>query len=119
MRFMVMVKMPEDIEAAPPALSETMGREMGELFASGAMVDAGGLFPLMQSTEIRVAKGQLSVTDGPFAEAKEVAGGFAILQVDSPDEAAKLAHRVAEIHQEFWPGWEGSIEVRQIAEPNG
>jgi hypothetical protein len=82
------------------------------------MVDAAGLFPLALSTEIRVAGGRLTVTDGPYAEAKEVAGGYAILQVDTPERAVARAREVAELHQHFWPGWEGSIEVRQITEPD-
>lgn len=118
MRFLVMVKMREDVGDAPPALVEAMGRGMAETFASGAMVDAGGLFPTALSTEIRLRGGQVTVTDGPYAEAKEVAGGFSILEVPSQEEAVRLARRVAELHQEFWPGWEGSVEVRRIAEPS-
>ena len=117
MRFMVTVKMRDDVGEAPAALQETMGRRMAEVFASGAMVDAGGLFPLAMSTEIRVAAGLVSVTDGPYAEAKEVAGGYSILDVPSHDEAVRLAREVAEIHREFWPSWEGSVEVRRIAGP--
>jgi hypothetical protein len=83
MRFLVMVKMREDVGEAPAALAEAMGRGIGEALASGVMVDAGGLFPMSLSTEIRVAGGQVTVTDGPYAEAKEVAGGFSILEVPS------------------------------------
>ena len=99
MRFMVTVKMREDAGEAPAALQEAMGRGMQEMFASGEMVDAAGLFPLALSTEIRVASGQLTVTDGPYAEAKEVAGGYAILQVASPEQAVARAREVAELHQ--------------------
>ena len=117
MRFLVTVKMREDVGPPPPELVEAMGRGIGEMFASGVMLDAGGLFPTAVSTEIRVAKGEVIVTDGPYAEAKEVAGGFSIVQVASPEEAVRLARRVAEIHHQFWPGWEGAVEVRRIADP--
>ena len=117
MRFLVTVKMREDVGQPPPELAEAMGRGMGEMFASGVMLDAGGLFPTAVSTEIRVAQGEVFVTDGPYAEAKEVAGGFSILQAASPEEAVRLARRVAEMHREFWPGWEGAVEVRRIADP--
>lgn len=112
---MVMVKMREDVGAPPEALNEAMGQEIGEAFASGVMLDAGALAPTASSTELRVAVGRLSVTDGPYAEAREVVGGFSILQADSDEHAVALARRVAELHQEFWPGWEGSVEVRAIA----
>ncbi len=114
MRYMVTVKMREDVGAPPAALSEAMQREMEQAFASGVMLDAGGLAPPPQSTELRVAAGGLSVTDGPYAEAKEVVGGYAIVQADSQEQAVGLARRVTELHQQFWPGWEGSVEVRAI-----
>jgi hypothetical protein len=118
MRYMVFVKMAEDVGEPPAELVETMGKEMGEAFASGWMVDAGGLYPTAQSTEIRVAAGGLTVTDGPYSEVKEVVGGYSIIEVRSQDEAVAAARRVAEIHREHWPAWEGSIEVRRIAGPD-
>jgi hypothetical protein len=116
MRYLVFVKMAEDVGTPPPALVEAMGREMGQAFADGSMLDAGGLYPTAQSTEIRVAAGRLTVTDGPFTEVKEVVGGYSIIEARSPEEAVAGARRVAELHQEHWPEWEGSIEVRRITE---
>jgi hypothetical protein len=117
MRFMVFVKMAEDVGEAPPALQEAMGQSMAEAFAAGSMIDAGGLYPTAQSTEVRVADGAVTQTDGPYAEAKEVVGGYAILEARSAEEAVEGARRVAQIHVDFWPGWEGSVEVRRITEP--
>jgi hypothetical protein len=117
MRYLVFVKMAEDVGEAPPALQEAMGQAMAEAFAAGSMIDAGGLYPTAQSTEIRVRNGAVSQTDGPYAEAKEVVGGYAILEARSPEEAVEGARRVAQIHVDFWPGWEGSVEVRRISEP--
>jgi hypothetical protein len=118
MRYMVFVKMAENVGAPPAELVETMGKEMADAFASGWMVDAGGLYPTSQSTEIRVTAGDVTVTDGPYAEAKEVVGGYSIIEVRSQDEAVAAARRVAEIHREHWPTWEGSVEVRRIAGPD-
>jgi len=117
MRYLVFVKMKEDVGDAPAALQEVMGREMGEAFASGSMIDAGGLYPTAQSTEMRLTAGAITTTDGPYAEAKEVVGGYSIIEARSHEEAVQGARRVLEIHQEFWPGWEGSVEVRRIAGP--
>lgn len=114
MRYMVFVKMAENVGEAPPALFEVMGREMGELFASGMMRDAGGLAGNSESTEVRLRGGALSVTDGPFAEGREVVGGYSIIEVGSHEEAVANARRVMEIHQQYWPGWEGYAEVRRI-----
>jgi len=117
MRYMVFVKMAEDVGDAPPALVEAMGREMGAAFAAGSMIDAGGLYPTAQSTEIRLSAGTVTTTDGPYAEAKEVVGGYSIIEARSQEEAVEGARRVIELHQEHWPEWEGSVEVRRISGP--
>jgi len=118
MRYMVFVKMAEDVGDAPPELVEAMGREMGQAFADGSMVDAGGLYPTAQRTEIRLAGGTVTNSDGPYAEAKEVVGGYSIIEARSQEEAVAGARRVIELHQEFWPGWEGSVEVSRISGPD-
>jgi len=118
MRYMVFVKMPEDVGEPTAALVEAMGEEMQKAFASGLMVDAGGLYPPSQSTELRLAGGTITTTDGPYAEAKEVVGGYSIIEVRSEEEAVANARRVLELHQEHWTGWEGSVEVRRIAGPD-
>jgi hypothetical protein len=115
MRYMVFVKMREDVGSPPPELMQTMGAALEEAFENGAMIDAGGLSPTAQSTEIRLVDGEITTTDGPYAEAKEVAGGYSIIEVRSEEEAVANARRVLEIHRDFWPGWEGSVEVRRIA----
>jgi hypothetical protein len=117
MRFMVLVKMREDVGDAPAALHAVMGRELSQAFADGSIIDAGGLWPTAQSVEMRLANGAITVTDGPYAEAKEVAGGYSILEARSQEEAAAGARRVLQIHLENWPGWEGSVEVRRISGP--
>jgi hypothetical protein len=118
MRYMAFVKMAEDVGDAPAELQEVMGREMQEAFASGSMIDAGGLYPTAQSTEFRVVGGELLTSDGPYAEAKEVVGGYAILEARSHEEALAGARRVAEIHIQHWPGWEGSVEIRRVSGPD-
>jgi hypothetical protein len=114
MRYMVFVKMAEDIGEAPAALQEAMGQDMENAFAAGSLLQIGGLYGTVDSTEIRLAGGEILTTDGPYAEAKEVVGGYAIIDVRSHDEAVLNARRVIELHQEFWPGWEGSAEVRRL-----
>lgn len=117
MRFMVFVKMKEDVGDAPAALHEVMGRELSEAFAAGSIIDAGGLWPTAQSVEMRLAAGSIRVSDGPYAEAKEVVGGYSILEARNQEEAAEGARRVLQIHLDNWPGWEGSVEVRRISGP--
>ena len=63
---------------------------------------------------MRVSKGQLTVTDGPFTETKEVVGGYAQFELKSKEEAIEGAVRFMELHQKHWPEWEGETEIRQI-----
>lgn len=115
MRYMVFVKMREDVGAPPTALQEAMGAELGEAFASGSIIDAGGLGGAALATEIRLTGGEVTTTNGPWTEATEVVGGYSILEARSREEALEGARRVIELHQEHWPGWEGSVEVRPIS----
>jgi hypothetical protein len=65
-----------------------------------------------------VANGKVSVTDGPFTEAKELVGGYAIHEVRSKEEAIEAARRFMQLHADLWPGVEAVCDVRQIAGPD-
>lgn len=113
---MTFIKHPRDYDpkAPPIGLFEAMGEFLAEQTAKGVIVDAAGLQPLMQGTRIRLAGGSISVTDGPFAEAKEVVGGYAICELPTPEDAVALATRFMELHRIHWPGFEGEAEVRPL-----
>ncbi len=114
MRFMMIVKHAENSGPPPKELMDAMETLREEAVKAGTMLGSGGLAPTAQSTRVRVSKGQLTVTDGPFTEAKEVVGGFALFELKSKEEALKGAVRFMELHKKHWPGWEGETEIRQI-----
>lgn len=114
MRYMVFVNMTEDAGDPPPALVEAMGKELDAAFAAGTLVAAGGFAGTKDSTEFRMAGGKVTTSDGPYAEAKEVVGGYAIVEARSREEAVEVGRRMIDLHQQHWTGWEGSIEVRQM-----
>jgi hypothetical protein len=114
MRFMTIVKGSETAGAPPQALFDAIDRLVAEQTKSGVFVDAGGLKPTAQGTQVRIKRGKLRVTDGPFTEAKEVIGGFAILNVASKAEAVAQAKQFMELHIRHWPEWEGECEVREM-----
>jgi hypothetical protein len=118
MRYMVFVKMAPDAGEAPPALFEAMDTEMGQAFADGSMIAAGGLGGGEQIVELRLTDGAITTTDGPYAEAKELIGGFSIVEARSQEEAVEGARRVLELHQQYWPGWSGAVEIRPIWGPD-
>jgi len=123
MRFMMLVKHAEkqvqgDKPVPPPQkLVDEITKLSEEAVKSGAMIANGGLAPTAVSSRIRLSGGKVTVTDGPFAEGKEIVGGFAILDYRSKEEAVEGARQFMELHRQYWPGWEGETEVRQIFGP--
>ena len=79
------------------------------------MLDNGGLAPLSMGAQVRIADDRLSVVDGPFVEAKEVIGGYAIFELPGQEEALASAVEFMQLHKDLMPGWEGSGEVRAVA----
>ncbi len=121
MRFMSIVKSSESQQLGPPpqALFEAIGKLGEEAMQAGLMVDMGGLLPTASGFRIRQSGGKLTVTDGPFTEAKEVIGGYAIFSFTSRDQALDWGRRFMELHLKHWPEWEGEAEIRQMAEGPG
>jgi len=101
----------------PPALLDAMGKFVAKSLKEGTLVDTGGLLPSKDGVRVRLAKGKITVTDGPFTESKEVIGGWAILRTDSRAEAIRIATEFMELHREYWPEFEGESEVRPMFEP--
>ena len=117
MRFMMMVKHAENSGPPPKELMDAMGKLVEEAFKAGTMILTGGLAPTAQTMRVRLARGRVTATDGPFTEAKEVVGGFAIMEFKSKEEATEAALHFMELHKQHWPGWEGESEIRQIFGP--
>ena len=120
MRFMMIVKADKNYEAGtppPPELLAAIGKLSEEMVKAGVILDMGGLLPSSKGARINVKKGKLTVTDGPFSEAKELIGGYAILQVKSRDEAIERGRRFMQIHADvLGPSYDGELEIRQLPE---
>jgi hypothetical protein len=117
MRFLMIVRHAENSGPPPQELMDALARLRQEAVNDGSMLGNGGLAPTAQGARVRVSKGQLTVTDGPFTEAKEVIGGYAQLELKSKEEAITGAVRFMELHKKHWPEWEGETEIRQISAP--
>jgi hypothetical protein len=112
MRVMVMVKATEEYEAGRmPSHEELaeMGQFNAELVKAGVMLAGEGLAPSSQGKRVRFEGKKPTVVDGPFAEAKELVGGFWIWEVASLEEAAEWLKRA--------PFQDGVVEIRRVAEP--
>ncbi|GIQ76488.1 YciI family protein [Bradyrhizobium sp. ma5] len=115
MRFMSIVTSPQSPAQPTPALLEAMHKLADREIKAGRMVDTGGLMPLATGAQVRIVDGHLSVVDGPFVEAKEVIGGYAIFELGSKEEAVALAVEFMQLHKDHMPGWQGTCEVRAFA----
>jgi hypothetical protein len=117
MRFMMIVKHAEKQGPPPKELMDAIAKAAEEAAKAGTMLGSGGLGPTALGARVRVSGGQVTVTDGPFTEAKEVLGGYAQFELKSKEEAVKSAIAFMELHKKHWPGWEGETEVRQMFGP--
>ena len=117
MKFMMIVKHDEKQGFPPKELMEAIAVLTQKEIEAGTMLGNGGLGPSAQGARVRLSGGNLTVTDGPFTEAREVIGGYAQFQFKSKEEAVESAVRFMELHKKYWPGWEGETEVRQMLEP--
>jgi hypothetical protein len=115
MRFMSIVTSSQPPGPPTPELMEAMHKLATREITAGRMLDNGGLMPLAMGARVTIADGELSVLDGPFVEAKEVIGGYAIFDVQSKEEAVALAVEFMRLHKDHMPGWEGTCEVRAFA----
>jgi hypothetical protein len=119
MKYLTFIRHTESYrQSGPPtALMEAMGKFVEKSLKDGVLVDTGGLLPSKDGVRVRLAKGKITVTDGPFTESKEVIGGWAILETASKAEAVRVATEFMELHRKYWPEFDGESEVRPMFEP--
>ena len=121
MRYLMMIKAGRDYEAGqppPPELMAGMAALTAEMAQAGVLLSAEGLTPSSQGMRLSWSGGRRTVVDGPFTEAKELVGGFAILRADSREQALALAQRVLDVH--IAAGVEDfAMEIRPLYEPMG
>ena len=104
--------MPSDAEAVAE-----MTRYNQSLQQAGVLLALDGLHSQSEGIRVEFASGKRTVTDGPFTEAKEMIGGYWLIDVKSKEEAVQSAVKFMELHKQYWPGWEGETEVRQMYAP--
>ena len=107
MRYISLVIMDPDLGPPPQALMDAMEIYAGKNAADGIYLDGGGLGQGENRIGYQVRSGQLSTTDGPFTEGKEVIGGYAMLEYRNHAEAAEGCRSFTELHRQHWPEWEG------------
>jgi hypothetical protein len=114
MRYMMIVKHKEAQGMPPKELIDAIGKLTEEAIKDGTLLGNGGLGATAAGAMVRLSGGRVTVTDGPFTEAKEIIGGYALFELKSKQEAVAGAVEFMELHKKHWPGWEGETEVREI-----
>ncbi|RII21006.1 YCII-related domain protein [Streptomyces sp. YIM 130001] len=117
-RFLMMIRHGEDPQNPDnrpdlsPELIENMGKLIDEMTKAGVLLDTAGLKPTHEGVRLHWKSGDLSYTDGPFTEAKEIVGGYAMLQCADRPEAVEWARRFVSLHEDL----DITVELREIEE---
>ena len=118
MRFMMLLKADartERGELPSREALETMGKYNEQLVKAGVLLDGAGLQPSSRGAKVTFRNGKPSVTDGPFAETKELLAGYWMIEVKSKEEAIEWAKK-APVGQLPSDGRDPEIELRQMFE---
>jgi len=115
-RFMGFVRMQEGVGMPPQALFDAMDKYIGEQSGAGHFLDGGGLFGTEDAVNFISRDGKVTRVDGPYAEAKEIVGGWAIMQYDTVEEAVAGQQEFAELHATHWPEVTVVATMRQISD---
>ena len=111
MRFLSIYKTAE--RGVPPSQEEMakMGKLIEDEMKAGTLLATEGCLPTALGARVRISGGKLTVTDGPFTEAKEIVGGFALLRANSKQEAIEIVKNFLQV-----AGHDGECELRQVYE---
>jgi hypothetical protein len=110
MKFLSIYKTVERDTPCSPEEMERMGKLIEDGMKAGYLLGVEGCLPSKTGARVRLSKGTVTVTDGPFTETKEVIGGFAILQANSKEEAIQMTRDFLNV------AGDGECELRQVFE---
>ena len=114
MRYLSIIRADERQGVPPQGLMDAIDKHVTKTLQNGTVVSTGGLAPSSAGIRIRIQRGRLTVTDGPFAETKEVIGGYAVLAGDSREDVIRATRGFMQLHLDHWPEWEGECELREL-----
>jgi hypothetical protein len=113
MKFLMTYQQRHDLPPPTPEKMAAIGAFTQKMVASGTVVMTGGLVRPSKGIQIRCEAGKVSVTDGPFAESKELIDGFALVDVASKEEAIRVASEFMRV------AGDGTGEILQVFDPGG
>jgi hypothetical protein len=114
MRYLSIIRAAEQQGVPPQGLIDAIDHQVAKSLEDGTVVSTGGLAPSAAGIRVRIQRGRLTVTDGPFAETKEVIGGYAVIAAQTREDAIRATKEFMQLHLDHWPGWEGECELREL-----
>ncbi len=114
MRYLSIIRASENQGPPPKSLMDAMGPYVTRSLQAGTVVTTGGLAPSSAGIRVRIQGRKIHVTDGPFADSKEVIGGYAVIAAETREEAIRATREFMQLHLDHWPEWEGECEVREL-----
>ena len=116
-RYMVvLLKGAEPSTPPPPELMAAIAKLGEDATKAGVLLDNAGLAPSAAGAQVVLAGGKLSMTDGPFTEAKEMIS-YALYEVRSKEEVVEWTSRFMKLHRDLWEGWEGESQIYRVFGP--
>ena len=110
MKFMTMVKTLNPAEATNPPAELMQAIVRLGMEAGAKMTETGGM---NLAGKVTTTHGQMT-TDGPFTEAKEVVGGYAIYELDTEAEIVEWTEHFVDLHRKHWPIWNGEVTILHL-----
>lgn len=114
MRYLSFIRANENQGVPPQSLIDAMGPFIDRSLKNGSLVQTGGLSRSPDGFRVRMSRGRITVTDGPFTESKEVIGGYALIEAPTRQAAIEATRAFMQLHLDHWPEWEGECEVRAL-----
>lgn len=113
MRYLILLQGTNPPTPPPAGLMEAIMKLGEDATKAGVLLDTAGLMPSAMGAKVGLYGGTMSVTDGPFTEAKEMIS-YALYDVRGKEEAVEWASRFIKLHRDLWAGWEGEAQVLQV-----
>jgi hypothetical protein len=114
MPYFSIIRAAEQQGTPPEAIMKAMDVYVAQTLKNGTVISTGGLAPSTAGIRVRIERGRIRVTDGPFTESKEVVGGYAVIAARTREEAIRATTEFMQLHLDHWPGWEGECELREL-----
>ena len=102
------------VQQPTPEFYRIMDGYISKALATGKVIATGAMEPVQQATIVAPVSKKVRVVDGPYTEAKELVGGWVLVEADSRQHAIDSAAEFIQLHIDHWPGWNGHGRIQEV-----